>query len=297
MVPIIIVIKILEELGLIIIFSEILSPLMELIGLPGAMGLVWATAMLTNLYGGLVVFASLIVDYPLTVAQVTVISSMMLIAHALPVEARIAQKAGIRIVFTLSFRFIMAVGFAWILNEIYQLTDSLQQPLQLLWSPEVNNPSLWSWVYNQILGLLIIFGIVWALVFTLDVLKKIHVIGFISRLLRPLMHRLGIAKEAETITLAGLTLGLSYGGALLIKEVEQGHIPPRDVLYSISLLGLTHSLIEDTLLMMLIGGHLSGILFARVLFSFIVIGFFVYLVRRLELSTIRRFFIHHEISA
>ena len=84
MIPIIIAIKILEELDAIIILSNWLTPIMELVGLPGAMGLVWATALITNLYGGIVVYASLAIDMSMSVAQVTIISSMMLIAHALP---------------------------------------------------------------------------------------------------------------------------------------------------------------------------------------------------------------------
>jgi hypothetical protein len=32
-------------------------------------------------------------------------------------------------------------------------------------------------------------------------------------------------------------------------------------------MGLCHALIEDTLLMVMVGGHLSGLLFARIAFS------------------------------
>ena len=35
-----------------------------------------------------------------------------------------------------------------------------------------------------------------------------------------------------------------------------------------ALMGLCHSLVEDTILMMLLGGHLSGILGGRVVFSY-----------------------------
>ena len=39
---------------------------------------------------------------------------------------------------------------------------------------------------------------------------------------------------------------------------------------TMSLLNLLHAVIEDTILMALIGGHISGILFARIIFSLIV---------------------------
>ena len=289
--PIIIIMKILEELGLVVLLSQWLAPVMELVGLPGAMGLVWATALVTNLYGGIVVYASLAPDVPMTVAQVTIISTMMLIAHALPVEARIAQKAGVSFSLTVALRLGMAVIFGMLANLIYLAGDWLQQPTRLLWSPGQVDDSLTAWIMNQLIGLVIIMGIVFALVLLLDVLQRIGVIQWLNRMLRPVLHLLGIGREAETITLVGLTLGISYGGALLINEAQAGHVPPRDVLFSVSLLGLSHSLIEDTLLMMLIGADLSGILFGRVIFSLLVIFLMVRLVARFRPDTVNRYLV------
>ncbi len=291
MIPIIIVIKILQEFGFVTLLSQWLTPVMDLVGLPGAMGLVWATTLVTNLYGGLVVYASLAADVPMSVAQVTVLSSMMLIAHALPIEARIAQKAGVKLSLTLLFRTGMAVVIGVIYNQIYQITDLLQQPAQLLWTPDKIDNSLSAWFQNQLISLLLIFCIVVVLVFLLDILKRVGIIQRINNMLRPIMHILGIGREAETITLVGLTLGLSYGGALLINEAKAGHIKPRDVLFSMSLLGLSHSLIEDTLLMMLIGADLSGILFGRIIFTLVSIFLMVRLLERCSSETLNRYLV------
>jgi hypothetical protein len=291
MIPIIIVIKILQEFGFVTLLSQWLTPIMDLVGLPGAMGLVWATTLVTNLYGGLVVYASLAADVPMSVAQVTVLSSMMLIAHALPIEARIAQKAGVKLSLTLLFRTGMAVVIGVIYNQIYQITDWLQQPAQLLWTPDKIDNSFSAWLQNQLISLLLIFCIVIALVFLLDILKRAGIIQRINNMLRPILHLLGIGREAETITLVGLTLGLSYGGALLINEAKAGHIKPRDVLFSMSLLGLSHSLIEDTLLMMLIGADLSGILFGRIVFTLVSIFLMVRLLERCSSETLNRYLV------
>jgi len=81
---------------------------------------------------------------------------------------------------------------------------------------------------------------------------------------------MGIGKEATTITLVGITLGLSFGGGLLIKEAHAGHVSKKDIFTSLALLGFCHSLIEDTLLVLLLGAHLSGVLWLRLLFAFVV---------------------------
>ena len=59
MIPISIIVKILQILGCIEIVGMVLSPVMNLVGLPGETGLVWATAMITNIYGGILVFITL----------------------------------------------------------------------------------------------------------------------------------------------------------------------------------------------------------------------------------------------
>ena len=284
MIPIIIVIKVLEQFGFIQVISETLSPVMQWVGLPGAMGLVWATTLVTNLYGGLVVYATLAADYPMTVAQVTVLAFMMLTAHSLPVEAGVAKKAGVSLIFTLGFRIGMAIVSGIFLSFIYQTFGWLQQPAVLLWTAESTEPGLLQWAYDQLLSLAFIFLIVLLLVALLDILKRLGVIEWLNRLLRPVLHILGIGREAETITLVGLTLGLSYGGTILIHEARAGHIKTRDVLYSISLLGLSHSLIEDTLLLMLTGAQLWSLLLVRIIFSLAVIMVMVKLVSRFKLE-------------
>jgi hypothetical protein len=99
MIPIIIAVKILQDLGLIAWLALPLAPVMHLVGLPGEMGLVWATALVNNIYGSMIVFVSLAGQHDLTVAQVTVLGVMILIAHGLPVELQIVRKSGPRMGF------------------------------------------------------------------------------------------------------------------------------------------------------------------------------------------------------
>ena len=121
MIPIIIAVKILQEFGAVDALGKILSPVMGIVGLPGSMGLVWATTILSNIYTGIVVFVSVTANESLTVAQTTVLASMMLVAHNLPIELRIAQKAGARLRFMGLLRMGGAFVLGWGLFRIYQL--------------------------------------------------------------------------------------------------------------------------------------------------------------------------------
>ncbi|MDD3448821.1 MAG: hypothetical protein PHF72_07300 [Gammaproteobacteria bacterium] len=297
MVPVIVAVKVLEELGAVVLLSRLLEPVMAWVGLPGGMGLVWATAMATNLYGGIVVFAALADAAPLSVAQVTVLTGMMLIAHSLPVELRVAQQAGARLRAMLLLRVGGALLFGAIMNLVYTRGGWLQAPAVLLWRPEPPEPGWMAWALGELQGLAVIFAVVVALLLALRVLERVGFIALVNRLLRPLLRLLGIGEQAMPLTLVGMTLGISYGGGLLIAESRAGHVGRLDVLYAMSLLGLCHSLIEDTLLMALLGGHLSGILWARLAFALAVVFLLVRLVGRLPRSIVDRHLVRGPVPA
>ena len=62
-------------------------------------------------------------------------------------------------------------------------------------------------------------------------------------------------------------LGLSFGGGLLIKEAGSGKLSTKDIFIAMTLLSVCHSLIEDTLLIMILGAHISGVFWGRLVFS------------------------------
>lgn len=72
-------------------------------------------------------------------------------------------------------------------------------------------------------------------------------------------------------------IGIQFGGGMLIKEVKKGTIDKQSIFLSVSLLNLLHAMIEDTILMALVGGHISGILIARVIFS-LVLSYFIFMI-------------------
>ena len=96
MIPTLILVKMLEEIGVVLILNQVMAPLTSLMGLPVEMAIVLTTTMLTNPYAGLIVFSNLPIGVEFTVAQATILASFMLLAHSLPVEVLIARKSGVR---------------------------------------------------------------------------------------------------------------------------------------------------------------------------------------------------------
>jgi len=281
MIPTIIVVKILESLGFLDYFALILGPIMGWVGLPESMGIVWATTILTNIYAGMLIFFYAQQGEAMTVAQVTIICILMLFAHGLPVEARIAQQAGIRLRFTLLLRVGGGLILAYILNKLYLEFDHLQEVNQLAWQPEPADTGLWAWTVGQLESLLMIQVIIAFLLTALKILKIIGIETLMGHLLSTLLKVLGISRQATTITIVGFTLGLSFGGGLLINEARKGHVSRRDIFASMSLLALCHSMIEDTLLMLLLGADFAGVFWARLAFSLVVIAILTRVIDRL----------------
>lgn len=281
MIPILIVVKILQEFDLISLAALPLAPIMGLVGLPGEMGLVWATAMINNIYGSMIVFVSLAADHPLTVAQVTVLCTMILIAHSLPIELQVVRKSGPALWFQAVLRIGGAIILGWMLSRVYAWGGWLQESNVLLWRPDPQSPDLVSWGLSQVRNLVMIFVVIVGLNGLMQIFNAIRLTDLCVRLLTPLLRLLGIGREAGPLTIVGMIMGLSYGGGMIMHEAHSGKVAAKDVFSSLSLMGLAHSIFEDTLLMAVLGAHASGLLWARVAFTLVVTAILVRVVTRL----------------
>ena len=112
---------------------------------------------------------------------------------------------------------------------------------------------------------------------------------------RPHVHELGLAlhgpgevelgverHEVEVDVGQDVAEFLDRDGALIIREACSGKLDRREIFYSMALMGICHSLVEDTLLMMALGGRLGGIFWGRILFSLGIVFAIVRLVRTIE---------------
>ena len=292
LIPVSIIVKILSEFGAIEIIGNYLSYAMGFVGLPGEFGLVWATAMLTNIYGAIVVLFTLSLQSTYTVAQVTVLGGMLLFAHALPIEARISQKAGVKLWFTLLLRILGAVAFGFVLNIIFTSFNLFENRSYMIWQPDIANPTLLQWILDQIKYYLIIFLIILSLVTLMRILQKTGAINRLNNLLKPGLEFLGMSKNAAPITIIGMTLGLAYGGGLIIREAKSKTLSKKDTFLSLSLMGLSHSLIEDTLLVLSIGATIFGVLFGRIIFTILIITILIRVINRLSNKTFEKYFVN-----
>jgi spore maturation protein SpmB len=277
LIPFVFIIKVLEISGAIEFTAEILEPLMSFVGLTPELGLVFVTAFLINIYAALVLFVNILPGIDVSVAEITILTTMILVAHNLPIECTICKAAGISVIYTASLRLISAFVLGFILKLIYFNFGFLTETFQTFFSVKPPPENNWYWFLDQFTTLVYIFFLVCLMATVLEILKIIGVEKLFEKVFMPPLRLFGIQKEAMNIIIVGMFIGIQFGGGMLIKEVKKGTIDKQSIFLSVSLLNLLHAMIEDTILMALVGGHISGILIARVIFS-LVLSYFIFMI-------------------
>jgi hypothetical protein len=290
MVPVLLIVRVIELLGWIEVLGKFIEPLMGMVGLPGETGLVWMANMFGNIYAGMAVFYQLGLAGQLTIAQVSVLGALMLLAHSLPIEVMIARATGVSVWFTLLLRIGGALVLGMILHITYSYFYLLQEPAPMLWQPQITSSTWINWFATQGKTLVAALLIITGLTLLIRVLRFIGVEKIIHALLSPVLRILGISIKASNIMIIGLTLGLSFGGGLLIKEARSGKVDAKDVFLTMAFLGLCHSLIEDTLLILLLGADLTTALWVRLAFSLLVIVVLARIAKRVSTQKQRWFY-------
>ncbi|MBC7486790.1 MAG: hypothetical protein H7282_08560 [Cytophagaceae bacterium] len=258
MIPVSVGVRLLQQTNVIDILGDWFGPLAVALGLPTGAAIVWVNTLLTNMYGGMITFHSLNLGQTMSVAQVTVLAQLMLVAHTFPIELSVARKAGVPLFSMFAWRFVMAILSAWmlylLLSSFHVLNESVALP-EAMALPGTANDSWGMWLWNEVQRYIMVFFVVFALMAVMRVLKASGFIDAFSKSLRPVMRWLGIHESVIPITVVGMTLGILYGGALMIEETRKHNLASKDVFYAFCLMGICHSIIEDSLLMMTLGAN------------------------------------------
>lgn len=268
MAPVMLLVYLADRLGVVAWVGRVLAPAMALLDLPPDAGIIWATTALSGMYAGIGALATLSGGLHLTVAQMSALAAMMLFAHNLPTEQAIVRRAGASALITGGLRVAAALSYGAGVAWVCKLGGWLQQPVSFAWlsarsAAEAGTPDFLPWLLATGRALLMIWAIICVLVVVLDAFERSGITHWLTRLLSPVLRASGVDERAAPMTTAGMLVGLTYGGALVIDATSRERYSRRTLLLALCWLALFHSLLEDTLLVVALGADLWIILVLR----------------------------------
>nr|WP_240953520.1 nucleoside recognition domain-containing protein [Sneathiella chinensis] len=151
--------------------------------------------------------------------------------------------------------------------------DGFNEPATILIAAGTDNgDGSWiSWIQSSAIGLFWIYWVLLFLIVFLRILKETGVTDFLTRMLTPVLRLIGIGPNAAPLAMVGILLGLSFGGALILREIQKAGLNPKSIFLSMVFMGFCHSLIEDTLIAIAFGGHWSGVFVGRIVVAILLI--------------------------
>lgn len=268
MIPIMLAVSLLDYYGVIAFISQYTTPLFNMIGLDGKAAFVFITSSLANIYSAIGVMAL----FDFSFREATIMASICLISHNLIIEGIIQSRSGVTVWGMTSLRIISALFCGYILNLI--LPENLSGTLNLeVVTTQADSlvELLQIWATTSLyLGVKVIL-IIYGLNVLQNLLRAYNLIKLLTRLLSPIITILGLPRSTTFLWIVANTLGLAYGGAVIVNEISKGEITHAEAsLLNISI-SQTHSLVEDTILFVLIGIGVWWLILPRLTLSIITV--------------------------
>lgn len=260
-------VSLLNYYGVIAWISGYLTPVFSIIGLPGESAIVFISSLFLPLYAPIAIIATL----PLDMREITILALMCLISHNMIVESAIQKKTGTSFFIMYSVRLMASFAGAYFLNLL--LPERIGGSHQM--SEVVIHPDFLSMITHWLISagwlMLKIALIVTGLMMLQNILKAFNILTYLSRTFAPLMKFFGLSRESSFLWFVAQILGLTYGSAVIIDQVEQNEVSKSDANLLNYHIAINHSLLEDTLLFVAIGVPAIWITFPRIFLAMVAV--------------------------
>ncbi len=247
--------------------SDLISPIFKYFGLPGSAALAYLSGYFVNCYSAIAVISSLGMDW----RAVTIIATMVLCSHSMILETAVLRKTGASAVRMVVVRTLTALALGFILNLILpgsaeEIVDSAAQEWDIpFWT------TLWQWFLSTLKLVLLMVVIIFALNILQRILSEFGIMDVIARFFRPLMYVLGLPSNTTFLWLVANIVGLGYGAAAMLDEIGRGSVSNRDVKLLDTHICVSHSNVEDLMLMTALGGIWWVMLLIRVAAAIVLV--------------------------
>ena len=256
----------LRYFGLLPYFSRLISPLFNLLGLSGEAALAYVSGYFVNVYAAIAVIATLDID----VRSATILATMVLCSHNMIAETTVQKKTGSSAVRIVILRTLSAFVLGFALNKIMPGESNIVSGVVHTHDYQLSL-MLEQWFFDTLKLVITMTLLIFSLSILQRLLSEFGVIRWVSKLLKPLMSFFGLPARASFLWIVANTLGLAYGAAVMIDERESGKISKEDANLLNHHIAISHSNLEDLLLVASVGGLIPWMLFSRWILSFLLV--------------------------
>lgn len=265
-IPVSLGVMLLDFFGGLEFIAQYTTPVFKFIGLPGVAAIIIITSVFTNIYSVIAVLTAL----SLPVRDGTIIAVMCLISHGFIIETAVLKKTGSQPVRMLLLRLTASFIAGWALNKIMPGNSSVESYISVA-DNKIFSEVLISWFYvigKTVLKILVLVNL---LLILQKILEEFGLIKWLERPLKPLMKLFGLPEETTFSWIVANTLGLAYGSAVMISQVNDGKMNKNQADKLNHHISLSHSQLEDPLLFLTLGYSMPWLIFPRVAVAIIAV--------------------------
>ena len=247
--------------------SNAVSPVFRIFGLPGATALAFVSGYFVNVYSCIAVMTTLELDW----RALTILCTMVMCSHSMVLETAVLKKTGANGVRMVIIRTLCAFILGIVLNQILPGTANLaletieSGPRAHWW------PTLWEWFLSALKLVLMMIAIIYTLNILQRMLREFGIMEKIAKVFRPLMRVFGLPSNVVFLWIVANIIGLGYGAAAMLDEMDRGGVSRRDVLLLDTHICISHSNLEDLLLLTACGAVWWILLLARWAMSIVLV--------------------------
>jgi len=272
-IPVSFAVFLLDYFGILNVIAGWVAPFFKLIGLSGQASIVLITSIFTNIYSVIAVMTTLGIGF----REGSILAVMCLISHALIVETAIQKKTGSSFWRMITVRISASFIAAWMLNLILP-GEMVAESGNIIHQSKEWMPAWADWAEAMAITTLKIVVLVNLLLILQKILNEFGLIKWILKPFLPLLQLMGLPANTGFLWMVAYTLGLSYGGAIMISQSEEGKLTKEDADLLNHHIAISHSQLEDTLLFVAMGYPLVILVLPRFLLAVVYVW-----LRRLEL--------------
>ena len=247
--------------------SNAVSPVFRIFGLPGAAALAYVSGYFVNVYSCIAVMTTLELDW----RALTILCTMVMCSHSMVLETAVLKKTGASGVRMVIVRTLSAFILGIVLNQVLPGSANLSD-LSAVEAEKLSFlETLWNWFLSALKLVLMMVAIIYTLNIVQRLLREFGVMEKIAKVFRPLMAVFGLPSDTVFLWIVANIIGLGYGAAAMLDEMDRGEVSRRDVLLLDSHICISHSNLEDLLLLTACGAVWWILLLARWAMSILLV--------------------------